>query len=217
MRVPGVVTIEDTTLLVSVLASASGRVRREIQARLRALGDPAAVVVPTGRAAAGAGRPGVPATLEALAASVPALSPPLAERAARVLQNTARPFRESVDLALELLGGVVPAWPALEEWNRWCVEHGARFFAWAPSRGELSDRERAEALLHTVMMLAAKAQALEIYRAAGVREVEVAMAGDDCVVCDEHRHAHVPLDAGAASSLPPFHPGCRCGFRPHLV
>lgn len=87
---------------------------------------------------------------------------------------------------------------------------------WAPCRGELPDRERAEALLHTIMMLSAKAQAVEAYRAAGVREAEVAMAGDDCLVCDEHRHACVPLDDGAASALPPFHPGCRCGFRPHL-
>jgi hypothetical protein len=70
--------------------------------------------------------------------------------------------------------------------------------------------------MHTIMMLAAKEQAIDRYLAAGVHEAEVAMAGDDCMICDEHRHAHVPLVAGIAAELPPFHPGCRCGFRPHL-
>jgi hypothetical protein len=160
--------------------------------------------------------PAMPATLEALSASLPSLPLELATRVAGVVQDTARPFRDSVDLALELLGGVVPAWPALSEWNRWCLRHGVSFSVWTRSRGELPDRERANALLHTVMMLAAKKQAIRDYLAAGVRGAEVAMAGDDCVICDEHRHARVPLDDGANGELPPYHPGCRCGFRPHL-
>jgi tRNA acetyltransferase TAN1 len=161
-------------------------------------------------------RPPMPSTLDALSASLPALPLALAERLAGIVQDTARPFRDSVDLALELLGGVVPAWPVLSEWNRWCVRHGVSFFVWSRSRGELSDRQRAVALLHTVMMLAAKKHAIHDYLAAGVREAEVAMAGDDCVICDDHRHARIPLDGRADGELPPYHPGCRCGFRPHL-
>jgi hypothetical protein len=65
------------------------------------------------------------------------------------------------------------------------------------------------------MMLSAKEQAVRTYLASGVREAEIAMAGDDCVVCDQHRHRRAPLAAGPAG-LPPFHPGCRCGLRPHL-
>jgi hypothetical protein len=41
--------LQDSNLLVSVLARAPGRARREIEARLRALGDPASVVIRTGR------------------------------------------------------------------------------------------------------------------------------------------------------------------------
>jgi hypothetical protein len=167
-------------------------------------------------AAAHTARPAMPATLDALSASMPGLPPWLAARIADVVQESARPFRDSVDLALELLGGVVPSWPLLSQWNRWCVGHGFSFFVWSPCRGELADRQRAEALMHTIMMLSAKKHAIHAYLAAGVREAEVAMAGDDCVVCDEHRHARIPLVDGAEGELPPYHPGCRCGFRPHL-
>jgi tRNA acetyltransferase TAN1 len=160
--------------------------------------------------------PAMPATLDLLSASLPSLPIALARRVAGAVGGGARPFRETVDLALELLGGAVPDWPVLSAWNDWCLRHGASFFVWAPSRGGLSDRVRAEALIHTIMMLSAKEQAIRDYLASGVHEAEVAMAGDDCVVCDGHRHRKVPLDGTAAAALPPFHPGCRCGFRPHL-
>jgi hypothetical protein len=167
------------------------------------------------RAGASRETPGMPATLEALAASLPALGPELIGRMANAAADSSRPFHEAVDLAIELIGGVVPRWPLLSEWNRWCRRSGASFFVWAPARGELPDRSRADALVHTIMMLSAKEQAVRTYLASGVREAEIAMAGDDCVVCDQHRHRRAPLAAGPAG-LPPFHPGCRCGLRPHL-
>lgn len=158
----------------------------------------------------------MPATLEALARSL-GVHPVIVERLAAFARGSRHPFREIVDPALELLGGVVPAWPLLSEWNRWCVGSGASFFVWQPERGEVSDRTRFEALLHTIMMTSAKEQAVGDYLASRVREAEVAMAGDDCVVCDEHRHRIVPLAAdGAMDQLPPFHPGCRCGVLPRL-
>jgi hypothetical protein len=160
--------------------------------------------------------PPMPPTLGALAESMPGTPRFLVDRVADVVRGSARPFREVVDLVLELLGGVVPDWPLLSEWNRWCLALGASFFVWQPSRTELTDRQRAQALIHTIMMLSAKEQAVHDYRASGLRQAEVAMAGDDCVICDEHRHRIAPLTPAAFGELPPFHPGCRCGFRPHL-
>jgi hypothetical protein len=111
---------------------------------------------------------------------------------------------------------VVPDWPLLSEWNRWCLHSGARFFVWEPARGDLPERTRLEALIHTIMMVSGKEQAVADYRASKVREAEVIMAGDDCVVCDEHRHRVVPLSDATMEALPPFHPGCRCGVLPRL-
>lgn len=159
--------------------------------------------------------PTVPPTLDALARSLVGLHPEMVGRLAEFVRGSRHPFREIVDPALELLGGIVPDWPLLSDWNRWCLATGARFFVWQPERGDLCDRTRFEALLHTIMMLSAKEQAIRDYRASKVREAEVAMAGDDCSVCDEHRHHVVPLSE-AAAELPPFHPGCRCGFLPRL-
>jgi len=175
-----------------------------------------AAPVPGARAARTEPLPGMPTTLGELAASLPALAPALIESVTRITQDSARPFREMVDLALELVGRLVPEWPVASEWNRWCVRNGASFTVWPPSRGALPDRARADALIHTIMMISAKEHAIRDYLASGVREAEVVMAGDDCVVCDMHRHRQVPLVEGAAAAMPPFHPGCRCGFRPHL-
>lgn len=172
-----------------------------------------------GSSSAGAARralPAMPATVAALTASLAELGASLVGQVATAGSDGARPFRETVDVALELLGGTVPRWSVLADWNRWCVETGARFFVWEPSRRELSDRARAEALVHTIMMMFAREKAVRQYLASGVREAEIAMAGDDCVVCDPHRHQRIALDDGAAAALPPFHPGCRCGLRPHL-
>jgi hypothetical protein len=157
----------------------------------------------------------MPPTLEALARSL-AVSSSVMERLAAFARGSGRPFREIVDPALELLGGVVPDWPLLSDWNRWCLASGARFFVWQPERGRVSDRTRFEALLHTIMMISAKEQAVGDYLASRVREAEVAMAGDDCVVCDEYRHRIVPLADRAMDQLPPFHPGCRCGVLPRI-
>jgi hypothetical protein len=161
--------------------------------------------------------PSMPPTLQALATSLPGSSPAGVERIAALVRGSVRPFRELVDLALERLGGAVPEWPLLADWNRWCLARGASFFVWQPSRTGLDDRQQAEALIHTIMMLSAKEQAVRDYRASGLQEAEVAMAGDDCEICDVHRHRTVPLTTAALADLPPFHPGCRCGFRPHLV
>lgn len=157
----------------------------------------------------------MPATLEALARSLD-VDVVIVRRLAAFAQDSRHAFREIVDPALELLGGVTPAWPLLSEWNRWCLASGARFFVWQPERGEVPERTRLEALLHTIMMISGKEQAVQGYLASTVREAEVAMAGDDCVVCDEHRHRIVPLSDGAMEQLPPFHPGCRCGILPRL-
>jgi hypothetical protein len=158
----------------------------------------------------------MPATLEALARSLVNVHPEIVRRLAAFVRGSLHPFREIVDPALELLGGAIPPWPLLSDWNRWCVASGASFFVWQPARGEVSDRTRLEALLHTIMMISAKEQAVRDYLASRVREAEIAMAGDDCVVCDEHRHRIVPLSEGAMGELPPFHPGCRCGVLPRL-
>jgi hypothetical protein len=156
----------------------------------------------------------MPTTLGALARSL-GVHPAIVERLAAFVR-TSRSFRDNVDLALELLGGVVPDWPVLSDWNRWCLESGARFFVWQPERGGLSERTRLETLVHTIMMISAKERTVADYLASRVREAEIAMAGDDCVVCDEHRHRVVPLSGDATDTLPPFHPGCRCGFLPRL-
>jgi hypothetical protein len=158
----------------------------------------------------------MPATLDGLAQSLVNVHPAIVHRLATFARASLRPFREIVDPALELLGGVIPDWPLLSEWNRWCLASGASFFVWRPERGEVSDRQRLEALLHTIMMISAKEQAVRDYRASRIREAEVAMAGDDCVICDEHRHRIVPLFDEAMDQLPPFHPGCRCGVLPRL-
>jgi hypothetical protein len=158
----------------------------------------------------------MPATLDGLARSLVNVHPAIVQRLATFARASLRPFREIVDPALELLGGVIPDWPLLSEWNRWCLASGASFFVWRPERGEVSDRQRLEALLHTIMMISAKEQAVRDYRASRIREAEVAMAGDDCVICDEHRHRIVPLFDEAMDQLPPFHPGCRCGVLPRL-
>ncbi len=157
----------------------------------------------------------MPATLEELAASA-GLPVETARRVAAFVEKSARPFQDTVDLSLELLGGVIPAWPLLEAWNRWCVGRGVSFFVWQPVRGELSDRTRLEALIHTIMMVAAKERNVRTLRRAGFAEAEVVMAGDDCVICDEHRHRVVPLDPAPLAELPPFHPGCRCGTLPQV-
>ena len=159
---------------------------------------------------------GMPATLDALARSLVNVPPAIVERLATFTRASRHPFPELVDPALELLGGVVPDWPLLSDWNRWCLASGASFFVWQPERGMLSDRRRLEALLHTIMMISGKEQAVRDYLASGVREAEVAMAGDDCVVCDAHRHRVVPLSDRAMDQLPPFHPGCRCGVLPRI-
>jgi hypothetical protein len=159
---------------------------------------------------------GMPATLEALARSLVDVQPATVYRLAAFVRASRHPFRKTVDPALKLLGGVIPAWPLLADWNRWCLDSGARFFVWEPARGEVADRTRFEALLHTIMIMSAKEQAVRDYLASGVHEAEVAMAGDDCPVCDEHRHRVVPLSEETLGQLPPFHPGCRCGVLPRL-
>lgn len=158
----------------------------------------------------------MPATLDALARSLVNVHPMIVQRLATFARGSRHPFHELVDLALELLSGVIPDWPLLSDWNRWCLASGARFCVWQPERGVVSDRRRLEALLHTIMMISAKEQAVRDYLASRVREAEVAMAGDDCVICDEHRHRVVPLSDEAMDQLPPFHPGCRCGVLPRL-
>jgi hypothetical protein len=158
----------------------------------------------------------MPATLEALADSMTNVPPMIVRRLAEFARGSREPFRNIVDPALELLGGVIPDWPLLSEWNRWCLATGGRFFVWDPARGNVPDRTRLEALLHTIMMISAKEQAIRDYRASAIREVEVAMAGDDCPVCEEHRHRVVLLSDAATARLPPFHPGCRCGLLPRI-
>jgi hypothetical protein len=158
----------------------------------------------------------MPATLEDLASSA-GLPGELVRRVAEMLAGSSAPFRELVDPALELLAGVIPEWPLLEEWNRWCAERGMSFLVWQPRRAGLSGRQRLEAFVHVIMMLGAKERNMVSYRKAGIAAVEVVMAGDDCVICDGHRHRVVPLDARAADHLPPFHPWCRCGTLPRLA
>ncbi len=158
----------------------------------------------------------MPATLDALARSLVNVDPALVWRLAAFARGSRHPFRALVEPARDLLGGIIPDWPVLADWNRWCLASGARFFVWQPERGAPSDRQRLEALLHTVMMISAKEQAVRDYQSSGIHEAEVAMAGDDCVVCDEHRHRVVPLSDEAMDQLPPFHPGCRCGVLPRL-
>jgi hypothetical protein len=161
--------------------------------------------------------PAMPATLDELAATVPGVGPGLIRRVADFLYNRRQlPFREVLDPALELLAGVVPPWPLLDEWNRWCLDNGASFFVWRPEREGLGDRARLEALLHTILMLAGKERGIADYRDSLISEAEVVMAGDDCVICDQHRHAVVPLLRAAMARLAPFHPGCRCGILPRL-
>jgi ABC-type phosphate transport system permease subunit len=67
--------------------------------------------------------PPMPATLGDLAASI-ALPVDIVRRLARFIQSSSatHPVREVVDPALELLAGVIPTWPLLDEWNRWCFE-----------------------------------------------------------------------------------------------
>jgi hypothetical protein len=159
----------------------------------------------------------MPATIEDLSRSARLPAEVVRRLAAFVEAHIAtRGFYALVDPALEVIGGVVPRWPVLDAWNRWCRENGASFFVWRPVPDEPSDRERFEALMHTAMMMAAKERNTAQYRRASLTEAEIVMAGDDCVVCDEHRHHIVGLDPPAMEQLPPFHPGCRCGTVPSL-
>jgi hypothetical protein len=110
------------------------------------------------------------------------------EELATFVSGSTASFGDLVDLALKRLGGIVPPWPLLELWNRWCFEQRFDFFVWHPGPADVSDRQRLEVLVHTLLSLAVKAGSLSSYRRAGIKEVEVAMAGDDCELCDEHRH-----------------------------
>lgn len=158
----------------------------------------------------------MPATLAALAESV-RLPPLMLERIADRVLGRDEPLRELADQALEVLGGVIPDWPLLEAWNRWCRENRLSFSLWEPRPAGIDDRERLEVLVHTVMMLASKERGLARYEAAGVAEAEVVMAGDDCPLCERARHRVVALaDPSAPARLAPFHPGCRCGILPRL-
>jgi hypothetical protein len=159
----------------------------------------------------------MPATLEDLARAT-GLPFDVLQRLAGFVQRAigTHAFREVVDPALELLGGVVPRWPDLDEWNHWCFAKGMSFFVWHPRRQGLDDRQRLELLVHTVMMLAAKHRNIADYRGASITDAEVVMAGDDCVICDEHRHRVVALTPPVMADLPPYHPGCRCGTLPRL-
>jgi hypothetical protein len=159
----------------------------------------------------------MPATLDELARAVQ-LPTELVERLAGLAQASVstHTFREVVDLALEALGGVVPPWPLLDDWNRWALASGMSFFVWQPHARALDERHRLEVLVHTAMMLAAKHRHVADYRRASLKEAEVVMAGDDCPICDEHRHHVAGLIPPAMETLPPFHPGCRCGILPHL-
>lgn len=158
----------------------------------------------------------MPATVEDLTNSLP-LSRQTVEGLAAFVSASTASFGDLVDVALERLGGSVPPWPLLGLWNRWCFEQRFDFFVWHPVPADVSDRQRLEVLVHTLLSLAVKEDSLASYRRAGVKEVEVAMAGDDCQLCDEHRHHIVPIDDTAtAAALPPFHPGCRCRMLPRL-
>jgi len=159
----------------------------------------------------------MPATLEELAHSLK-LPVDVVQRFAAFVQARigSHPFCEVVDPALELLAGVVPRWPLLDDWNRWCLEGGMSFLVWRPRSRMLEERQRLEVLVHTAMTLAAKQRNVADYRRASIKDAEVVMAGDDCVVCDEHRHHVVRLEPAAMEELPPFHPGCRCGTLPRL-
>jgi hypothetical protein len=157
----------------------------------------------------------MPRSLEELADEV-SLPAAFLQRIADAPALGDRPFRDVVDRALELLGGVVPQWPVLEAWNRWCFKHGMSFLVWQPHPRDLDERVRLEAFVHTLGMLAAKRRNIDDYRRAGIREAEVVMAGDDCPICEEHRHHVVPLETPPLGELPPFHPGCRCGTLPRL-
>ncbi len=159
----------------------------------------------------------MPATLEELADST-RLPVDMVRRLATFVRTSmaTHAFREVVDPALELLAGVVPPWPLLDDWNRWCLESGALFFVWPSRSPVLDERQRLEALVHTMMMLAAKEENIADYGRASIKAVEIMMAGDDCPVCDEHRHHVVDLEPPAVKDLPPFHPGCRCGTLPRL-
>jgi hypothetical protein len=67
----------------------------------------------------------MPATLDTLARSLVDVPAPIVERLATFMRASRHPFRELVDPALELLGGVIPDWPLLSDWNRWCLASGA--------------------------------------------------------------------------------------------
>jgi hypothetical protein len=157
----------------------------------------------------------MPRSLEELADEV-SLPAAFVTRLADATNLGDRPFRDVVDRALELLGGVVPRWPVLEEWNRWCFRRGMSFFVWQSHPRDLDERARLEAFVHTIGMLAAKPRNIGAYRRAGIQGAEVVMAGDDCPICDEHRHHVVALETPPLAELPPFHPGCRCGTLPRL-
>ena len=159
--------------------------------------------------------PPMPQSLEELAVEA-SLPVPFVERLADAAQIGDRPFRDVVDRALELLAGVVPRWPVLEEWNRWCFQRGMSFLVWQSHPRDLDERARLEAFVHTLGMLAARRRNIDDYRRAGIEAAEVVMAGDDCAICDQHRHRVVPLETPALGELPPFHPGCRCGTLPRL-
>jgi hypothetical protein len=157
----------------------------------------------------------MPAAVEELARSLP-LPLEIVEQLRAFLDTTDLPFSDLVDLTLERLGGVIPAWPLLDAWNRWCFECRLDFFVWHPGPHDLGDRRRLEVLVHTLVALTTKERNVASYRRAGVAEAEVVMAGDDCPICGEHRHQVVSLSEGAPAALPPFHPGCRCRVVPHL-
>ncbi|MBI2207674.1 MAG: hypothetical protein HYU41_27905 [Candidatus Rokubacteria bacterium] len=160
--------------------------------------------------------PPMPSGLDELAGSV-LLPRELVEQLRSLVTASEVPFSDLVDLTLERLGGVIPPWPLLDAWNRWCFERRLDFFVWHPGAQAPSDRQRLEVLVHTLVALAVKERSAATYARSRVSDAEVVMAGDDCPICSEHRHHVVSATGTAADALPPFHPGCRCRLVPHLV
>jgi hypothetical protein len=169
-----------------------------------------------GPVGAGTPPPPMPSRLDELAGSL-SLPRDIVLRLRSVVEASDVPFSDLVTVTLERLGGVVPPWPLLEAWNRWCFARRLDFFVWHPDPQAPSDRQRLEVLVHTLVALAVTERSATTLARSRVSDAEVVMAGDDCPMCSEHRHDVVSVTGRVGETLPPFHPGCRCRMVPHLA
>lgn len=144
--------------------------------------------------------PEMPRTLSELEQSIEASTTSFVRDIARLCETSGAGFRDLLAESRRLMGRTSWRWPILE------------------GRG-LNNEAKLSALVHTIMMLAAKEREASSYKESEVvGSVEILSARDEhvCPRCLERDGQSVARPWEHLELLPPFHPGCRCTTLPVL-